>query len=69
MKTNEVLKFLDAGDKSWRDTLRPNLTGDEAVLFAIHDIALERRMLIAEVMDLRARVRPNDGGNARHEEA
>jgi hypothetical protein len=46
--------MLDAGDPDWRKKLRPNLTGDEAMRFAVRDIAEERRMLADEVTILRA---------------
>jgi len=49
-----IQDMLDAGDPDWRKKLRPNLTGDEALRFAVRDIAEERRMLADEITTLRA---------------
>lgn len=62
MKIQDVQKYLDAADNDWRSHLRPNLTGEEAILFVIHDIALERKMLASVVMEQQGRLRPNTTG-------
>lgn len=53
MKMQQVKEYLDAADPEWRRKLRPNLQGEEAILFVIHDIAHERKLLSDEVLACR----------------
>lgn len=50
----EIEKVLWEADPDWRKKLRPNLSGREAALFVLFDIAHERRILASEVIEHRA---------------
>ncbi len=58
MKLQEIEDALGLGDPNWRQKIRSNLRGQPAVLFALRDIAEERRLLAAEVVRLRAGTSP-----------